>query len=303
MPDGPALTDVARRAFNQPLAMLPSLAAQSVAIEAALAGLPGVSFDGGPLVRAVPVEGGGSGGSSLRVQLEETAAAEALYRFDRETGIAVIPVMGTLWHRWGYGYKTQRLALRQALGEPQVKGLLIEIDSGGGEAAGCFDLVDEIRAARAVKPVWAVANEFAASAAYAIGSAAEVFVAPRSAQVGSIGVISLLMNCAGWMESQGLEIAVIKAGRLKDQGNPFRPFEDEAMAAFQRRTDALYDRFVETVARNRGLSGEVVRGTEADVFTGEEARDLGLISATASYSETWSTFAELLNDGAAVPTA
>jgi signal peptide peptidase SppA len=294
------LVDLARRAFNQPLAIAQGVAEQAVVIEAALAGLPSVSFDGR---EAMPLRTAASDEASLRTQLAAGSQGSGpLYLLpDRDSGIAVIPVMGSLWHRWGYGYAAMRSALRQALAAPEVKGVLFEIDSPGGEAHGCFDLVDEIYAARAVKPVWAIANEAAMSAAYAIGSAAEVFVAPRTASVGSIGVITMLMDCSGFLAEMGLQIRIVKGGALKDQGHPFGPPEDAALAAIQRRVDADYRLFAELVARNRGLAADAVMATEADVFTGVEARERGLVTATASHAETVETFAEILRERAALP--
>ena len=70
-----------------------------------------------------------------------------------------------------------------------MRAILFDIDSPGGVADGAFDLTDEIFAARGQgKPIWAMANSLAASAAYAIASAADVVLLPRLAQVGSIGV-------------------------------------------------------------------------------------------------------------------
>ena len=114
-------------------------------------------------------------------------------------GIAVIPVHGTLVKRTAgldaasglTSYTEVAAMLDSALADPQVAGILLDIDSPGGEASGSFELARRVREASAVKPVWAVANDSAYSAAYAIGSAATRLIVSETGGVGSIGVIAL----------------------------------------------------------------------------------------------------------------
>ena len=114
-------------------------------------------------------------------------------------GVAVIPVQGTLVQRSSgldaesglTSYASIGAQVREAMTDTQVRAVLMEIDSPGGEVAGLFDLVDTIHQTRSIKPVWATANENAYSAAYAIASAAERLTLPRSAGVGSIGVVAM----------------------------------------------------------------------------------------------------------------
>ena len=113
--------------------------------------------------------------------------------------VAVIPIHGTLVRRTSgieaesglASYTGIAAQLDAALASPEIAAILLDIDSPGGESGGVFDLADRIRAASEVKPVWAVANDMAFSAAYALASAAtRVFVA-RTGGVGSIGVIAM----------------------------------------------------------------------------------------------------------------
>ena len=115
------------------------------------------------------------------------------------SGVAVIPVFGTLVKRAGAIEAASGLtscgaletAVLDAVTDPAVKAVLLDIDSAGGEVAGVFDLADLIFEARAIKPIWAIADETAFSAAYAIASAAERVFVPRTGGVGSIGVIAV----------------------------------------------------------------------------------------------------------------
>ena len=114
-------------------------------------------------------------------------------------GVAVIPIHGTLVRRTVgleaesglTSYASLAAQLDAAIGNPAVSAILLDIDSPGGESGGVFDLADRIRAASQIKPVWAVANDMAFSAAYALASAASRVFVSRTGGVGSIGVIAM----------------------------------------------------------------------------------------------------------------
>ena len=108
--------------------------------------------------------------------------------YDVIEGIAVIPIQGTLVQKLGTlrpysgmtGYDGIRASFLTAINDDAVKGICFDIDSPGGEVAGCFDLVDEIYAARGAKPIWSILSENAYSAAYALASAADRIIVPRT---------------------------------------------------------------------------------------------------------------------------
>ena len=114
-------------------------------------------------------------------------------------GIAVLPVLGTLVRRASYigaasgltSYHDIEAMAETAFADPMVKAVLLEIDSSGGEAGGVFDLALRLRALSQTsdKPLWAIADEAALSAAYAIACAADRVWLTRTAEVGSIGVV------------------------------------------------------------------------------------------------------------------
>ena len=113
--------------------------------------------------------------------------------------IAVIPIHGTLVRRALELEAASGLASYQEIGaqidravaDPVVAGIVLDIDSPGGEAGGVFELAERIRAATTTKPVWAVANDQAFSAAYALAAASEEVFVTRTGGVGSIGVIAM----------------------------------------------------------------------------------------------------------------
>jgi signal peptide peptidase SppA len=203
-----------------------------------------------------------------------------------DAGIAVVPVLGPLvargdWLTELFGasvYGELGEAIEAALTDPAVRGVVMEIDSPGGEVAGMFDLVDRLGALRQStgKPLWAVASESATSAAYAIASAAERIYVTRTGEVGSIGIVAAHLDQSSADAKAGLAWTFIHAGTHKLDGNPHQPLSDPARAAIQADVDALYGELVDLVARNRNLAPETVRATEAAIYRGRAGVAIGL---------------------------
>ncbi|MCP5219369.1 MAG: S49 family peptidase [Burkholderiaceae bacterium] len=207
--------------------------------------------------------------------------------------VAVIPIYGTLVRRTSgleaesglASYTGIAAQLDAALASPEVAAILLDIDSPGGESGGVFDLADRIRAASQAKPVWAVANDMAFSAAYALASAAtRVFVA-RTGGVGSIGVIAMHVDQSVKDAKDGVRYTAVFAGERKNDLNPHEPISDEAHAVLKAEVDRVYDLFVETVARHRGLDADAVRATEAGLFFGSNAVAAGLADAVGGFDD------------------
>ena len=207
--------------------------------------------------------------------------------------VAVIPIHGTLVRRTSGIEAESGLAsytgiaeqLDAAMASPEIAAILLDIDSPGGESGGVFDLADRIRAASQVKPVWAVANDMAFSAAYALASAAtRVFVA-RTGGVGSIGVIAMHVDQSVKDAQDGVRYTAVFAGERKNDLNPHEPISNEAHAVLKAEVDRIYDLFVETVARHRGLDADAVRATEAGLFFGPDAVATGLADAVGSLDD------------------
>ena len=207
--------------------------------------------------------------------------------------VAVVPIYGTLVRRTSgleaasglASYTDIAAQIDAALASPDVAAILLDVDSPGGESGGVFDLADRIRVAAQVKPVWAVANDIAFSAAYALASAASrVFVA-RTGGVGSIGVIAMHVDQSVKDAKDGLHYTAVFAGERKNDLNPHEPISDAAHAVLKAEMDRIYGLFVETVARHRRLDADAVRATEAGLFFGESAIAAGLADAVGSFDE------------------
>lgn len=198
--------------------------------------------------------------------------------------VAVIPVRGMLLQEpdWWFDstcYGWIREGFQAAVLASDVDAIVLDVNSPGGEVAGCFDLVDEIHAARGTKPIWAILDEDAYSAAYAIASAADRVVVPRTGGVGSIGVMCMHVDISKMLSGAGVSVTFIQYGDRKTDGAAEKPLSDEARSHFQTVIDSMGDLFVETVARNRDLPVAKVRDTQAAVFLARDGVDLGLADA------------------------
>lgn len=184
-------------------------------------------------------------------------------------GIAVLPLYGVVTQRGNMvddvsgpgSVSTQQFAsaLRHALADDTVSQILIDIDSPGGSVYGVSELADEITSARAQKPVVAIANSLAASAAYWIGCAASEFYVSPSGEVGSIGVWQAHFDHSQALATEGVKPTLISAGKYKVEGNPYAPLDAEAQGFMQSRVDDYYASFTKAVARGRGVPIAQVR--------------------------------------------
>lgn len=210
--------------------------------------------------------------------------------YDVVEGVAVIPIQGTLVQKLGTlrpysgmtGYDGIRACFLQALNDSDVKAICLDIDSPGGEVAGCFDLADVIYASRGSKPIWAILSESAYSAAYALASAADKIIVPRTGGVGSVGVIVMHVDWSQKIKSDGLQVTIITYGDRKAESNPYEPLSDTARKAIQSDIDEMGRLFVSTVSRNRGIAERTVRDTEAACFLGADSVQLGLADQVSS---------------------
>ena len=221
-------------------------------------------------------------------QLGAMTPPERVMRTDLQVpNIAVISILGTLVRRTGAmdaasgltSYASISSQINAAINDPNVDAVLLDIDSPGGEAGGAFDLADEIVSARSTKPIWAVANDDAFSAAYAIACSAERIYLTRTGGVGSIGVIALHVDQTQRDALDGYRYTAIYAGDRKNDLSPHLPLSNEASTALQTEVDRLYEMFVSTVATNRGLDAQAVRDTQAGLFYAGDAIEAGFADA------------------------
>jgi len=185
----------------------------------------------------------------------------------------------------GMNYDKIRSQFYAAMDDSEVDAVMLQVDSPGGSVAGNFDLADDIYNARDVKPIWAVSNEAAYSAAYSLASSAEALFATRTAGLGSIGVIAIHVDQSKFNEKVGIEVTPIFAGAYKNDLSPHAPLSDEAYQRLQSEVNDIYSIFVNTVARNRNISSKIVQDTEAATFMGADAVSVGLADDITTYAQ------------------
>lgn len=205
--------------------------------------------------------------------------------------IAVIPIVGSIMQRadaWQCGgATTQQISqqLREANADDTISSILLDIDSPGGSVYGVAELAAEIRAS--AKPVTAVANSLAASAAYWLGTAAKEFYVTPGGEVGSIGVWMAHEDWSKALEAEGVAVTLISAGEFKTEGNPYGPLPDSAKAFMQSRTNDYYGMFTRDVAKGRGVTVEAVRGGmgQGRVLGAQAARDEKMVDGIMTFDQ------------------
>ncbi|WP_333023972.1 S49 family peptidase [Wolbachia endosymbiont of Pentidionis agamae] len=206
---------------------------------------------------------------------------------------AIIPIHGILTKKPGAfddflgmtSYDQIYEQMEEALSNKEIKTILLDIDSPGGEVNGIFDLADFIHESRAKKKIIAMANDDAYSAAYAIASSAEKVFLTRTSGIGSIGVIASHIDQSGFDQSQGIKYTTVFAGKRKNDLNPHEPITSESQKSLQEEVNRLYEMLVKLIARNRNFSTSTVKSTEAGLYFGKNAIDIGLADGITTFSE------------------
>lgn len=222
-----------------------------------------------------------------------SAASPSKAEPGRRNGVvAVISIHGMIEHRGsvlgdifgGTSIESIRASFRAAMASSDVVAIVLDVDSPGGSVAGVTELAQEIRATRGQKPIVAVANTLAASAAYWIGAQADEFYASPSAQVGSIGVLAVHEDHSEELAAAGVKVSIISAGEMKGKGTSAAPLDDESRVAMQRRVDAHYEQFIADVAAGRGVKASDVRAGygRGDVLMASEALAEGMVDGVAT---------------------
>jgi len=178
-----------------------------------------------------------------------------------------------------------------------IKAIILRIDSPGGGVVPSQEIYEEVKKIReeGQKKVVVSMGTVAASGGYYIASASNRIVANPGTLTGSIGVIMELANVEGLFKKIGVESVVIKSGRNKDIGSPFRKMQPEERAILQRLMDDVHDQFIHAVAEGRGLEEKQVRElADGSVFTGRQAKELGLVDDIGDLQDTIRLTADLV---------
>ena len=209
----------------------------------------------------------------------------SLFDGSRLGNVALIPIEGTITGNGAQGFGASSVSskdivefIEEAEDNPQIKVLLLEINSPGGSAVASDEIAAAVKKAR--KPVVALIREAGASGAYWIASASDYIIANRMSITGSIGVVSSYLEFSGLMEDYGVGYEQLIAGENKDMGTPFKKLTPQERMIMQKKLDTIHHYFIEEVAVNRKLDiSEVEALATGEFYLGVEALHFGLIDA------------------------
>lgn len=198
-------------------------------------------------------------------------------------GLGVLSLEGSLgkdrsW--WGGGTSTReaRTLLRQMAADEKVRAIVLRIDSPGGTVAGTPELAEDVRAVDGAKPVHAYIEDMGASAAYWVASQARSVTANATAQVGSLGTITYLVDDSKMLETMGLKVHVVSTGERKGDGYPGQPVTDAEIEDARRLVEGLNAHFVSAVRSGRGFTPKQAEALwTGQVWLAEDAKGLGLV--------------------------
>jgi len=221
------------------------------------------------------------------------AAYGARKPYPVQEGVAVIDIAGLLANEpslfdailfgaTAYGQILDEV--EQAIADPEVRAVLLRVNSPGGDSENAFETAAALRELARQKPIWAVADNSMFSAAYLLATAAErIYVPEFTGGVGSIGIYAEHLDWSEYNRKLGVKVTYIAEGEGKTDGNPNEPLSEAARAALASEVARLYGLFVRAVAAQRGLSEEAIRAMGAALKYGPEAVAAGLVDRTGTF--------------------
>lgn len=230
-----------------------------------------------------------SGSRALKehvVQRESIWANQRIALIDVEGAITSVSVGSLLGAQETNSTAVLKEKLDRAAADDRVKAVVLRINSPGGGVTASDQMYAEIRAfrERTSKPVIASLGDTAASGGYYVACAAERIIACPTTVTGSIGVIMMTPQISGLMSKIGAQMNVIKSAPMKDVGSPFREMTAEDRAVFQKIIDAMYERFLDVVAKARPqIAREKLRQlADGRVYIASDALANGLVDEIGS---------------------
>jgi signal peptide peptidase SppA len=210
---------------------------------------------------------------------------------EKDGSMAVIAVHGILVPRRGtmtaecseiMSFELLRNQISKAMNDSQIKEIVLDIQSGGGTAQAAFECAAYIYEAQKQKPIRAVINFNAYSAAYLIASACTEIIISETGGVGSIGVYQKRLDISAYYKDMGVIMHTFYRGAKKVFMHPDLEMSDEEKEHIESGIEKTYQQFVNAVAKYRNMSVDEVQATEADCFNGQEAIDLKLADTLSS---------------------
>jgi protease-4 len=195
--------------------------------------------------------------------------------------VGIVEIYGEIFDSRPFARDLERMIELSA-----VKAIVVRIESPGGAVAASQEIYSTLKRAREKLPIVVSMGNIAASGGYYAAIGADSIIANPGTTTGSIGVITGVTMLYRLTEKIGMDMEMIKSGKYKDTGNPFRQMTPEDRKYLQGWVDDTYEQFVQAVAEERHLSLEAVKKiADGRVFTGRQALALGLIDKLGDFQD------------------
>lgn len=238
-------------------------------------------------------------------RIERAYSRANMLPFDMVENVAIIPVEGSLVHKGAWlgnssgetSYQGLQAQIAVARKSNQVRGVVFEYDSYGGEVNGGFETARDIAQLSKEKPTISILTDWAYSAGYLLASQSRQIVMPRYGGTGSIGVIMIHADYSQQLEDQGIKLTIIRSGKKKADGNPFEPLNADVAEKWQAQADTIRQEFAAVVAQGRKnrITKAKALATEAGVYDANEAVAMGLADAIGDPVEAFDAFIKEVN--------
>lgn len=202
--------------------------------------------------------------------------------------VAVIPINGVISFNTGFSdsfdYEFVTKSIREAEERPDIKAIVLSINSPGGTAVASDEIGQLIK--KSEKPTVAWIREVGASGAYWIATNTDYIITNRMTITGSIGVVASYLEFSEFLERYNVTYQRMVSGKYKDLGSPFKKLDYEEEALLQNKIDKIHEFFVLEVVENRALSNEEVETLATGaIYLGVEAKELGLVDELGGIDE------------------
>lgn len=223
--------------------------------------------------------------------------------------LATIPIQGVLTKDgpsyYGSNYDTITKAAEQAGADPDVKQVVLAVDSPGGEVTGLPETAAVLAALAKAKPVSAMVEGMSASAAYWLTSQANHITVTPSGEVGSVGVRMMHVDVSKMLDDMGYKITELSSGDFKTEWSPYKPLSEDAVANMQPRLESTHTDFLNAVTAGRtGRATEQARNGrfgEGRMFSAKDALSAGMIDATQAPNDFYRAISPAQEETATLP--
>lgn len=227
--------------------------------------------------------------------------------------VGILPIWGPVQQRMsselmkagGTSMDFVSRAFDKLMNDPQIGAIVLHVDSPGGQSFGVEETATKIYNARGQKPIYAISDSVAASAAYWLATSADMLICTPGGIVGSVGVYVMHIDQSKALEMEGVKVTMVSAGKYKTELSPFGELSKEAIDNQQRYVDALHDKFVNALKRNRNTTVDHVRtnyGQGRTMMAGDALAN-GMIDRIMSMEELMSRLTGGASNNIAMPSA